>query len=129
ILVHPGKRTHRSAEGRNCASDSPLTLPTAQRTLPPGPTRPLPMKKLPILSSLGAAALALAAILALPGRAQTPPKPLRALLVAGGCCHDYAGQHKALAAGISARANVRVDVWWTDDKSTDPPLTIYDKDD
>lgn len=84
--------------------------------------------KLPALASLGAAALA-AALLALPGRAQTQPKPLRALLVAGGCCHDYAGQQKILADGIAARANVRVDVWWTDDKSTDPPLTIYDKDD
>ncbi|HRQ89789.1 MAG TPA: discoidin domain-containing protein, partial [Bacteroidia bacterium] len=39
------------------------------------------------------------------------------------------GQWKALAEGLSARANVRVDVFWTDDKSTDPPLTIYDKDD
>ena len=55
-------------------------------------------------------------------------KPLRVLLVAGGCCHDYAAQHKILAEGISARANVVVDVFWTDDKSTTPPLTLYDKD-
>ncbi len=54
-------------------------------------------------------------------------EPLKVLLVAGGCCHDYEGQHKALFEGIQARANVRVDVWWTDDASVDPPLTIYDK--
>jgi putative membrane-bound dehydrogenase-like protein len=57
---------------------------------------------------------------------ETPP--LKVLLVAGGCCHDYAAQHKILFEGIQARANVRVDVWWTDDKTVDPPLTIYDKD-
>lgn len=55
-------------------------------------------------------------------------KPLRVLLVAGGCCHDYAAQHKILVDGISARANVVIDVFWTDDKSTTPPLPLYDKD-
>jgi putative heme-binding domain-containing protein len=84
--------------------------------------------KLPLLSSLAFAAL-VAVIAILPGRAQNTPKPLRILLVAGGCCHDYAGQQKVLSKGISQRANVRVDVWWTDDKSVEPPLTIYDKDD
>ncbi len=84
--------------------------------------------KLPIAIPIVAATLAAAAIL-LPTRAQNAPKPLRVLLVAGGCCHDYAGQQKALSKGISARAKVRVDVWWTDDKSVDPPLTIYQKDD
>lgn len=84
--------------------------------------------KLPLFASLGAATLA-AVLLAFPSRAQNQPKPLRVLLVAGGCCHDYAGQQKAISSGIQARANVRVDVWWTDDKSVDPPLTIYDKDD
>jgi putative membrane-bound dehydrogenase-like protein len=54
-------------------------------------------------------------------------KPLKALLIAGGCCHDYAKQHKVIAKGIQSRANVQVDVIWTDDKSTNPPLPIYDK--
>ncbi len=35
--------------------------------------------------------------------------PIRALLVCGGCCHDYASQKKILSEGISARANVE----WT----------------
>ena len=38
------------------------------------------------------------------------PKPLKALLIAGGCCHDEAGQHKVLSEGIQTRANVQVDV-------------------
>jgi putative membrane-bound dehydrogenase-like protein len=57
------------------------------------------------------------------------PRPLKALLVAGGCCHDYKGQHQVLSAGIQARAFVRVDVVWTDDSSVDPPLPLYDRPD
>jgi type 1 glutamine amidotransferase len=33
-------------------------------------------------------------------------KPIRALLVIGGCCHDYAKQKDILSKGITARANV-----------------------
>ncbi len=36
------------------------------------------------------------------------PKPLRVLLVAGGCCHDYEKQKKILADGLTARANVEI---------------------
>jgi len=32
-------------------------------------------------------------------------KPLKVLMVCGGCCHDYANQKMILAEGISARAN------------------------
>jgi putative membrane-bound dehydrogenase-like protein len=56
-------------------------------------------------------------------------RPLKALLVAGGCCHDYAQQQEILSKGIQARANVQVDVVWTDDKSTNPPLPLYDNPD
>ncbi|HBJ83250.1 MAG TPA: hypothetical protein DDZ88_05125, partial [Verrucomicrobiales bacterium] len=45
-------------------------------------------------------------------------KPLKALLIAGGCCHDYAKQHEVIFKGIQSRANVQVDVFWTDDKGT-----------
>lgn len=61
------------------------------------------------------------------GHAET--KPLKALLVAGGCCHDYAKQHLILSQGIQSRANVQVDVVWTDDKSVNPPLPLYDNPD
>ncbi len=36
-------------------------------------------------------------------------KPIKALLITGGCCHDYAKQKDILTQGISARANVE----WT----------------
>lgn len=51
--------------------------------------------------------------------------PLRALLVLGGCCHDYATQKDILKTGIEDRANVSVDVIYSPDKSTSPPLEIY----
>ncbi len=65
------------------------------------------------------------AFVSLAATLSTHAAPLKALLVTGGCCHDYAGQQKVLSEGISALANVQVDVWWTDDKSVNPPLDIY----
>jgi type 1 glutamine amidotransferase len=56
------------------------------------------------LSLLFALTLSLAATLS-----AAEPKPIRALLVCGGCCHDYTAQKKILSEGISARANVE----WT----------------
>ena len=44
--------------------------------------------------------------------------PIKALLLAGGCCHDYAGQKDILKNGLEARANVHVDVIFTEDSST-----------
>jgi hypothetical protein len=53
------------------------------------------------------------------------PKPLRVLLITGGCCHDYAAQKDILKAGIEKRLNAEVTQVHTDDKSTKPPLPIY----
>lgn len=58
---------------------------------------------------------------------ETSTKPLRALLIAGGCCHDYARQQEALCKGIQSRANVQVDVYWTDNSTTTPVLPLYSK--
>jgi len=57
--------------------------------------------------------------------AQETPKPIRALLLAGGCCHDYENQRFILKAGIEARANVVVDIIYVKDSSTHPALPIY----
>jgi hypothetical protein len=53
-----------------------------------------------------------------------PPKPLRVLLIAGGCCHDYAKQKDILKKGLEERANLVVDQIYSDDTSTHPPLAI-----
>ena len=60
----------------------------------------------------------------LPSQAQDP-KPLKILLITGGCCHDYAAQKDILKAGIEKRLHATVDQVHTDDKSTKPPLAIY----
>src|SRR5580765_4402058 len=60
-----------------------------------------------------------------PLRAADAPKPLKVLLITGGCCHDYAKQKDILKEGLEKRANVVVDQIHTDDKSTKPPLSIY----
>jgi len=57
------------------------------------------------------------------------PKPLRVLLITGGCCHDYDIQKDVLKKGIEARANVVIDQVHTSDGSTKPPLAILGKPD
>jgi hypothetical protein len=52
-------------------------------------------------------------------------KPLRVMLLTGGCCHDYATQKEILKKGIEARANVVVDQIHVPDGSTRPQLPIY----
>jgi type 1 glutamine amidotransferase len=59
-------------------------------------------------------------------------KPLRVLVVAGGCCHDYANQKEILKKGIEARVNATVEVAFVDvkdknfkGKATQPVFEIY----
>jgi type 1 glutamine amidotransferase len=59
--------------------------------------------------------------------AQEKPKPLRALLVTGGCCHDYTSQKKILSEGISARANVEFTVVHEGGDSREHRVSIYEK--
>ena len=80
------------------------------------------MKKVIALFSI--VALAIGAALQFSTAAETAIKPLRILLITGGCCHDYAKQKDILKAGLEERANVVVDQIHTDDKSTKPPLVI-----
>lgn len=77
------------------------------------------------IARLFALACCVFAAIQLPARAA---EPIRALLVAGGCCHDYEHQKTILTEGISARANVT----WTivqegDDR--DHMVSIYEKPD
>jgi len=62
-------------------------------------------------------------------RAEDDPKPIRALLVIGGCCHDYAKQKDILTKGISARANVQWTIAYDPDKGTKHLNPVYEKPD
>ena len=80
------------------------------------------MKNLSVLSTLLATSLALVSPAT---HAADAPKPLKILLLTGGCCHDYKKQKDILKAGLEARANVIVDQVHVDDGSTKPRLPIY----
>lgn len=56
-------------------------------------------------------------------------KPIKALLVIGGCCHDYPAQGKLITEGISARADVEWTVAYDPDKGTTHPNPVYEKED
>jgi type 1 glutamine amidotransferase len=56
-------------------------------------------------------------------------KPIHALLVTGGCCHDYAKQETILTEGISARANVQWTIVHEGDGSTSHRMGLYEKPD
>ncbi|HSI62876.1 MAG TPA: ThuA domain-containing protein [Candidatus Saccharimonadia bacterium] len=81
----------------------------------------------PRLLAIALASLALSAGLLLksPAAPAADTKPLRVLLVTGGCCHDYANQRLLLAEGLSKRANIQVEFAHTDDKGTKPNFPIY----
>jgi type 1 glutamine amidotransferase len=63
-----------------------------------------------------------------PAPAAEAVKPLRALIIAGGCCHDYKRQPDILKTGIEARANVKVDIAYSPDTSTKAKFEEYLKD-
>jgi type 1 glutamine amidotransferase len=52
-------------------------------------------------------------------------KPLKVLLVTGGCCHDYLHQKDILKAGLEARANVIVDQMHSDDNTVNCRFEKY----
>ncbi len=66
-------------------------------------------------------------VLALSSPAFAEEKPIRVLLVLGGCCHDYAKQKDILSAGITERANVVVTVAYDPDKGTKHLNPVYEK--
>ena len=74
----------------------------------------------------------LAALLTLTALASThaaAPKPLRALVISGGCCHDYALQHVILKEGLEARAHIEVETIHSPDRTTKAKFEKYEKPD
>jgi hypothetical protein len=55
-------------------------------------------------------------------------QPLKVLLVAGGCCHDYATQTKLLKAGIEEAIHAEVTVVFNPSKGNDTRFEIYESD-
>jgi type 1 glutamine amidotransferase len=79
------------------------------------------------ITALAAAAIGLAHPSPAPAVEET--KPIRALLILGGCCHDYKKQQDILTKGISARANVQWAVSYDPDTGTKHLNPWYEKED
>jgi putative membrane-bound dehydrogenase-like protein len=74
---------------------------------------------------------ALAAVILAVGSciAADAPKPLKILLVCGGCCHDYQAQKNILQTGLEERAHVEVTVVHQGGSRTDSKIELYEKED
>jgi len=57
--------------------------------------------------------------------AKVPVQPLRALLIVGGCCHDYDFQKRIIADGVEARAHVKFTVVHQGGTATDSKIDLY----
>jgi type 1 glutamine amidotransferase len=78
-----------------------------------------------------AAALAAAALAAGPRAVgdEPPggsPRPIRALLITGGCCHDYNAQKSIIPEGVSARARVEWTVVHEGGSSSNHRVSVYE---
>ena len=72
----------------------------------------------------------LAVSLAVPSTAAAQEdRPIRALLVIGGCCHDYKAQQRIITEGVSARADVQWTISYDPDKGTRHKNPVYDNPD
>ena len=62
-----------------------------------------------------------------PKENDAPAKPLRVLMLTGGCCHDYDTQKEILSAGIAQRANVDFTIVHEGGKGTKHQFEILKK--
>ncbi len=77
-----------------------------------------------MLRFISALLLSLCCVSLLP--AEESNRPIRALLVTGGCCHDYERQKLIITKGISARANVVWTVVHQGGKTTNTKIPLYE---
>lgn len=89
----------------------------------PGKSRPMTLVR--PFPALLAFLLALSLHGTLPA-AEDAPKPLKALLVTGGCCHDYDTQKNIIKKGLEARARIEVTVVHQGGSTTDTKIPLYE---
>ncbi len=53
-------------------------------------------------------------------------EPLKALLITGGCCHDYTVQKQLIKKGLEERANIEVTVVQQGGTTTDTKIPLYE---
>src|SRR5436305_7858722 len=75
------------------------------------------------------AALVLFGALAADEKKGEEVKPVRALLITGGCCHDYGTQKLIISEGTAARAHIEWVIVQEGGTRTDSKIPYYEKDD
>jgi len=58
--------------------------------------------------------------------AEPPVKPLKALLITGGCCHDYTTQKQLIKQGLEERAHIEVTVVQQGGTTTNTKIPLYE---
>jgi type 1 glutamine amidotransferase len=91
-----------------------------------GPLHSFPVSRMTRILSL---ALAVHLAVGATALAADSVKPLRGLLVTGGCCHDYTNQKRIITEGLSQRANIVWDVVHEGGDSRDHKLSVYEQQD
>ncbi|HEY2415756.1 MAG TPA: ThuA domain-containing protein [Pirellulaceae bacterium] len=82
-----------------------------------------------ILSLLAIAAAGLTANMPSASAQETAVKPIKALLVLGGCCHDYKTQQDILSKGLAARARLEVTIAYDPDTTNTHLNPVYERSD
>jgi hypothetical protein len=124
LLWYPNDHGVSNQEGPDPAADRDAASYPLLRLLPP-PTKLFPPEVNPMSSSLVRVAL-LAAWVQFSLTASAV-EPLKALLVVGGCCHDYAAQKDILKTGLELRAHVQVTIAYDPDKTNAHLNPVYEK--
>lgn len=89
-----------------------------------------PLRSAPIITGLGLLALTLGFATADPKEAEKGgEKPLKVLIVTGGCCHDYEFQSAAMIEGIGKRTGAEFTLVNEGGKGTDAQIALYDSPD
>jgi type 1 glutamine amidotransferase len=95
----------------------------------------MPMRRPWTLATLVLGVLTLALVGTPAGRATAADestgssRPLRALLITGGCCHDYDRQKVIIPEGVGARARVEWTIVHEGGQSNDHRVSVYEKPD
>ena len=79
-----------------------------------------------VRAGLGALALLFTAASLSFGADADKPKPIKVMLITGGCCHDYARQKEVLKKGIRQRALVDITLVHSTDTSTKARFEMYE---
>ena len=83
----------------------------------------------PLMKMLHSFALLLLASVISADASDRAVKPLKALMITGGCCHDYEKQKRILSEGISKRANVEWTIVHEGGTARDHRVSVYEKKD